>query len=419
MVRKKSNKKNVVAERLDTPKTGQGARVLTPVQAKFFTVIFLLSTLMLGWVLWPFGQFLILAFLLAGIFRPIYTWLSRWVSSWMASCLTCGLITLIVFIPLTFCVGALSSEALNLYHLGKDSNVLLKLPQVIQNNTWVQQVQEILVGYGVNFEPPDIAELVSNISKTVGMFIYNKASAWAANVMSFAWQFCILILVVFFLLIEMDKLIAFLTKLSPLPDDQNRLLMHKFMEIAGVILVGNGLSGLFQGTLGGIFFSLLGLKSPVLWGAVMAVVAFLPIFGIGLVLVPTAVILLLNGLMTKALITLLFYVVLSFSVEYVVKPKFVGSQVKMHTLLVFLAIIGGMSLFGVLGIIYGPLIVTAFLTLSDMYLHEYSVVLDNGTITTHGRHEGASVPVASNHVSEDHSVATSNERNSSMKKNMT
>lgn len=353
-------------------------RLLTPVQAKFFTFVFILSTLMLGWILWPFGQFLILAFLLAGIFKPIYNWLNRWVSEWMASCLTCGLITLIVFIPLTFCVGALSSEALNLYHLGKDSNVLLKLPQVIQNNTWFQQIQEVGAEYGINFEPPDITELVSNISKTVGMFIYGKASAWAANIMSFAWQFCILILVVFFLLIEMEKLMDFLTKLSPLPDDQDRLLMHKFMEISGVILVGNGLSGLFQGTLGGFFFVLMGLKSPVLWGAVMGVLAFLPIFGIGLILIPTAFILLLNGLVMKAFVTVAFYVVLSFTVEYLVKPKFVGSQVKMHTLLVFLAIIGGMSLFGVLGIIYGPLIVTAFLTLSDMYLNEYQVVLDNG-----------------------------------------
>ncbi len=365
------------------------SRMLTPVQAKFFTFVFLLSTLMLGWILWPFGQFLILAFLLAGIFRPIYNWLNRWISEWMASCLTCGLITLIVFIPLTFCAGALSSEALNLYHIGKDSNVLLKLAQVIQNNTWVQQLQEVLAEYGVNFEPPDIAELVSNMSKTVGMFIYGKASAWAANIMNFAWQFCILILVVFFLLIEMEKLMDFLTKLSPLPDDQDRLLMHKFMEISGVILVGNGLSGLFQGTLGGFFFVLMGLKSPVLWGAVMAVLAFLPIFGIGLILVPTAFILLLNGLVVKAVVTLVFYIFLSFSVEYLVKPKFVGSQVKMHTLLVFLAIIGGMSLFGVLGIIYGPLIVTAFLTLSDMYLHEYQVVLDKGTTNeTQQEHSG-------------------------------
>jgi predicted PurR-regulated permease PerM len=275
-------------------------------------------------------------------------------------------------------VGALSSEALNLLHLGKDSNVLLKLPQVIQNNALFQQVQELLQEYGVNFEPPDIAAMISEVSKTVGMFIYNKASSWAANIMSFAWQYLVLILVVYFLLIEMDSLIDFLKKLSPLPDDQDELLMNKFMEISGVILVGNGLSGLFQGTVGGIFFALLGLKSPVLWGAIMAVLAFLPIFGIGLVLLPTAIILLLNNSMALAVVTVMFYIVLSFSVEYLVKPKFVGSQVKMHTLLVFLAIIGGMSLFGVLGIVYGPLIVTAFLTLSDMYLNEYRTVIDNG-----------------------------------------
>ncbi len=364
--------------------TRHPARLLAPVQAKFFTFIFLITTLMLGWILWPFWQFLILAFLLAGIFRPIFNWLGRWVSPWMASCLTCGLIILIVFLPLTFCIGALSSEAMNLYHLGKDSNVLLKLQQVIQNNTLVAQVQEVLIGFGINFEPPDVTKIVSDLTAAAGLFIYNQASAWAANIMKFALQFCILILVVYFLLIEMDELMNFLAKLSPLPEDQDHLLIDKFMEISGVILVGNGLSGVFQGTVGGIFFAILGLKSPVLWGAVMAVLAFLPIFGIGLILLPTALILLISGHLGQALVTVLFYMILSFSVEYLLKPKFVGSQVKMHTLLVFLAIIGGMNLFGVLGIIYGPLIVTAFLTLSDMYLNEYRLVLDNG----HGNQTG-------------------------------
>ena len=108
----------------------------------------------------------------------------------------------------------------------------------------------------------------------------------------------------------------------------------------------------------------------------MAVLAFLPIFGIGLVLIPTSVILLVGGHLGEAVMTFIFYVVLSFTVEYLLKPKFVGDHVKMHTLLVFLAILGGMSLFGVLGIIYGPLIVTAFLTLSDLYLNEYRTVQD-------------------------------------------
>ncbi|MCI5124352.1 MAG: hypothetical protein D3925_07720, partial [Candidatus Electrothrix sp. AR5] len=87
------------------------------VQSRYFTTVFLISVLLLGLVLSPFWQLLILAFLLAGIFRPVYNWLNKWVSPWMASTLTCVLVALIVFIPLTFCIGALSSEALNVYQL--------------------------------------------------------------------------------------------------------------------------------------------------------------------------------------------------------------------------------------------------------------------------------------------------------------
>ncbi len=352
-------------------------QLLMALQARYFLSVFLLVTLLLGWVLWPFWQQLILAFLLAGIFRPVYLWLRRWVSPWMASLLTCGLVVVIVFVPLTFCVGALSSEALNLFHWGRDSNLLIKLQQSLQNNTLLSRAQEVLAGFGLNFAPSDVTGLISDLSKTAGMFIYGKASGWAANIMSFLVQFCILIMVIFFLLIEIDRLVAFLIRLSPLPAEQDQLLMNKFMEIAGVILVGNGISGVVQGVLGGLFFSFLGLNSPVLWGSVMAVLAFLPIFGIGGVLVPTAGILLLNGKVGQAILTLVFYAVLAFSVEYLLKPRFVGRQVKMHTLLVLLAILGGMSLFGILGIIYGPLIVTAFLTLSEIYLKEYKPVIDS------------------------------------------
>lgn len=345
-------------------------------QARFFFVIFILSILLLGTVLWPFWQLLVLAFLLAGIFRPIYTWLGRWMSPWLSSCLTCCLITLIVFVPLIFCIGALSTETLNLYQLGKDAKLLLKLQQFIQNNTLVLEAQEVLAGVGINFDPTDLTGTLSTIAGTVGLFIYNQASVWAGNIMSFGLQFCILILVIYFLLIEIDRLLVFLMKLSPLPDNEDELLLKKFMEIAGAILIVNGISGLFQGLVGGVYFTIIGLKSPVLWGSVMAVFAFLPIFGIGFVLIPTAFILLIGGHSGLAIITFVFYVTLSFTVEYLLKPKFVGSHVKMHTLLVFLAIIGGMSVFGVLGIIYGPLIVTIFLTLSELYINEYSAITD-------------------------------------------
>jgi predicted PurR-regulated permease PerM len=355
----------------NTPPASQ-PRELTIKQARFFSFLFLTSALMLGWLLWPFWQLLILAFLLSGVFRPIFRRLTCWVSSWTASFLTCSLIVLIVFIPLYFCIGTVSIEAVNLFQLGKDSDVLLKLQHLIQDNTVMARMHEIAAGFGISFDPPDMAKIISGVSKTVGLFIYNQASAWAANIMSFALQFCFLIIVAFFLLIEMDALIDFIKKLSPLPAEHNMLLMNKFTTIAGVILIGNGLSCILQGTLGGIFFTVLGIKTPVLWGVIMGMLAFIPILGIGLVLLPAAAIFLINGHIGEALATLLFYLVLHYSVELLLKPKFVGSQLKMHALLVLLAILGGMSLFGILGIVYGPLIVSLFLTLSEMYLNEYS-----------------------------------------------
>ncbi len=100
-----------------------------------------------------------------------------------------------------------------------------------------------------------------------------------------------------------------------------------------------------------------------------------PIFSIGLVMVPAAIILMVNDNVGQGVFLFIFYLVLSLSIEYLFKPKLIGAQVKMHTLLVFLSIIGGLNVYGILGIIYGPLIVTAFLTLSEIYLKNYDAYI--------------------------------------------
>lgn len=223
---------------------------------------------------------------------------------------------------------------------------------------------------------------LSELAKVVGLFLYNQASSWAANIMLFVFQFLIMILVIFFLLIDQERLMEFIQRLSPLPDAQERRLFKKFEEIAWAVLIGNGVCGLLQGVIGGVVFALFNLGSPVLWGGIMAILAFLPIFGIGLVLIPTALILAIKGHLMGAGAMFLFYTTLSFTVEYLIKPKMVGSQVKMHTLLVFLAILGGLNVFGFMGIIYGPLIITAFLTLADIYMINYDGYVKQGPVQT-------------------------------------
>ncbi|OGQ95532.1 MAG: AI-2E family transporter [Deltaproteobacteria bacterium RIFOXYD12_FULL_57_12] len=338
---------------------------------KYFLLLFFGSVVFLLRLLWPLLSILILSFLLTGIFRPAYNFLNRKLSPTMSSLLTCFLIMLLVFVPLLFFLGALSQEAFGLYQGIKGSNLALKARELVEANPFIAQLREMLIGFGIDLEPRGMSDTLSEFAKGAGLFLYNQASAWAANIMNFVFSFFMMIVVIFFLLIEQERFVAFVLRLSPLPDDQERQLIKKFEEIAGAVLVGNGICGLIQGVLGGLVFAIFHLGPPVLWGGIMAILAFLPIVGIGLVLVPAALIVFLKGRMGIAVFLLIFYVLLSFSVEYALKPKLVGKRVKMHTLLVFLAILGGLQVYGVLGIIYGPLIVTAFLTLAEIYMSSY------------------------------------------------
>jgi predicted PurR-regulated permease PerM len=356
-------------------------KTFSPLIFRYFLLLFMVSFLLLGRLFWPFFSILILSFLLAGLFQPFYGFFHHKLkfSPQFSSLITCGLIIVLVFVPLMFFVGALTKEVLGLYPLIKGKNLALFMQQLLEENTTVAKIKEIMASFGIELHPERITQTLSEFAKIVGMFLYNQASAWAANVMSFIISFFMMIIVIFFLLIDHERFINYVLELSPLPDAQERQLFKRFEEIAKAVLVGNGICGLLQGALGGFVFAYLGLGSPILWGGVMAILAFLPIVGIGLVLVPASFILFLKGNIGLAIFMLIFYGALSFSVEYLLKPWMVGERVKMHTLLVFLSIIGGLSVYGVLGIVYGPLIVTAFLSLADIYRKNYRDYVRNAT----------------------------------------
>jgi len=108
----------------------------------------------------------------------------------------------------------------------------------------------------------------------------------------------------------------------------------------------------------------------------MSLLAFLPIIGIGLVFIPAAVYLFFSQRVGAGIFFIAFYLILSGGIEYIFKPKLVGHRLQLHTLLVFLSIVGGLKAFGILGIIYGPVIVTAFLTLTDIYHTNYQKLVE-------------------------------------------
>ena len=331
---------------------------------------------MLGWLLWPFFSVIVLAIVITGVFNPVYRVLHRKLSATLSSLITCIVIFFVLFVPVSAFVGILANEAYDLYLTARDAVVNNPIQELLENSKIVEKINNILINFGIKITGDELNRGVSELGRTVGLFLYQQARSMTANIVNFVVNFFFMLLIVFYLLIDSQRLVSFIVGLSPLPDDQDEKLIQKFKDMAGAVLIGNGLGGLIQGTLGGIVFAFFGFRSPFLWGVIMALLAFLPIVGVGAVFLPAALYLILQGRLVAGIFFIVFYVVLSGGIEYLFKPKLVGKRVQMHTLLVFLSIIGGLKLFGILGIIYGPLVVTAFLTLTDIYESSYQRIVE-------------------------------------------
>ncbi|MFO7713569.1 AI-2E family transporter [Desulfosarcina sp.] len=344
----------------------------------FFLTCFLISFFLMGWLLSPFFSIIVLGAVVAGAFHPVYRLLIAHgnISPGFASFLTCLAIFFILFIPIVFFVGVLTQEAYELIQLAKSPALSIFINTHFTNSALLDRINPLLANVDVTITGEQLNKTISDIGRVVGLFLYDQARAIASNTLSFLASFFLMLLVIFFLLIDGSKLIQFLIDLSPLPEEQDAQLISKFKDMAGAILVGNGLCGAIQGVAGGMLFWIFGLQSAFLWGVIMALLAFLPIIGIGAVFVPTVIFLFLKGHIGVSILFMLFYLLLSGGVEYILKPKVVGKRVQMHTLVVFLSIVGGLKMFGILGIIYGPLIATAFLTLTNIYHASYQKIIE-------------------------------------------
>jgi len=339
----------------------------------FFLICFIISILLLGWLLKPFIAIIVLGAVTSIVFYPLFRIIYRppHIGVSIASLVSCLIIFLVIFIPIVFFIGSLTQQAFGLYQMARDAVFSDQINALLSHTHILDRMNALLVHFNYEVTGEEIKQTLSEIGKSVGLYLYEQARAIAANTLSFVVNFFLMLLVVFFLLQDGGRLLAYIIELSPLPTDQEHLLIGKFKEMTRAVLVVNGISGVIQGILGGLAFWLFNFHSAFLWGVIMGLLAFLPIVGIGVVIAPTVIYLFIKGQGGAALFFIVFYLLLTVFIEYVLKPKLVGQRVQMHPLLVFFAIIGGLKVFGFLGIIYGPLIVTAFMTMATIYMANY------------------------------------------------
>lgn len=342
--------------------------------SKFFLIFLLCFLILFLWLFWTYVSAIILALLTASVLYPMYLLINRLFKGResLASLFMVFFILLILIIPVGWFVSTLSNEAFDFYSRASNAVSLKKIQAGLESDSvWAQRIRKVGKMTGIEFTPETVEKLATSIGKNVGFFLYRQTSSIATNLLSFLVHFFLMMLLLYYLFRDGVRLKDYVSQLLPVPKEQLEKVVKKFQEMGRAIIVGNGFAGIVQGILGGFGFYFFGLHSPFLWGTIIAFMAFLPIIGASVIFVPAAVIILIQGKTGLGIGFLAYNVFYSSIMEYLIKPRVIGEGMQMNSVLVFIGIIGGIKLFGILGIIYGPLIITIFLTLAEIYRLEY------------------------------------------------
>ena len=324
----------------------------------------------------PFLGAIIFASIITGSIYPVYlklleiTQLTRRI----AAIIMCVLVIVVVFFPTIYLSFVFSKEAITLYQ-----NLAAGISNESVNNflfgdgyiAGVVNNFGSMLGNEVNMDTfrNEVVNQIRNFSGIVIVTINNIVG----NIVSFLFNFVIMILVVYALLAEGILLKRFLLKLSPLPDDQEELIIEKFIQMNFVTLVCNGLGGLIQGILAGIGFWIAGINLVVLWTTIMIILAFIPLLGISIIYIPACIYLAIIGKTFASIALFIYCSLLAILTENWFKPIFIGKRIQINSLFVLFTIIGGMTIFGIGGIFYGPVIAILFLTTVELYHKFYSI----------------------------------------------
>jgi predicted PurR-regulated permease PerM len=342
--------------------------------SKVFLVVLVGMLILLLRLFWAYISAIILALLIASAFYPLYVRVKKLLKGEErgASMLMTILIFLVLVIPVGGFVGTLSNEAFDFYRRSRDAVSLLKIQQIVEGDSiWAQRIRKVGKLTGIEVNPETLEELATALGKSVGLFLSKQLRSMASNLLNFLIHFFLMMLVVYYIFRDGERLKNYISELLPFPIEQQELVVSKFREMARAVIVGNGLNGIIQGIVGGFGFFFFGLGSPFLWGTLIGFMAFLPFIGASIVYVPAFIILILHGQTGTAVGFLVYNGAYSIIMEYLFKPRMIGKGMRMNALLVFIGILGGIKLFGILGIIYGPLIMTIFITLAELYRLEY------------------------------------------------
>ena len=321
----------------------------------------------------PFLPALAWALALAVVALPIHRRIERLVKNTnLAAGLSVFLVAVVVVAPIAFAVRQITGEAV------RSTQTVL---QEIESGNWRVRLEQYPQAASVVRRLEEEANLRGAAEQAV-----NKIPALISDFLSGSiWlgaEFLITFFALFFFFRDRQEFLRGIRHLVPLSDEETDEIFKRVNDTLYATLYGVVAVAAAQGTLAGLMFWLLGLPAPILWGLVMSVLALLPFLGTWLIWIPAAVYLALEGSWIKSLILLGWGLSAVALIDNFLYPIIVGNRLRLHTLIIFISLVGGVGLFGAAGIVLGPL--TLALTVALLDIWRKRTATQTGKIATEG-----------------------------------
>ena len=329
-----------------------------PIERYFFFGLLLATLLFTFFIFRPFWIVIVLGISFSIVLYPIYEWFTRLkFPSWLAAFITVSMFIAVVIV-LLFSVGVvILNQSQNVYDL------------VVNNENALTFVGTINTSINKMLPPGFTFNLYEKITSLVTLISNNIAGLFAST-LSTVFSLFLIFLSIFYFLKDNERWKRAILVISPLSDAEDKKIIKRFAEAVNGIIRGYFLVTLIQGTLVAIGFTLFGIPNPLLWGLVAVVAAFVPTIGTGLVSIPAIAFLYITGNQLEALGLLFWAVAMVSTIDNILNPIVIGKRINLSPLLILFSVLGGLSLFGPVGILVGPLTVSMLYTLISIYRDE-------------------------------------------------
>ena len=316
------------------------------------TLLILLLGAVILFALAPYATGLIGGLVLFVIFLPVHIWASRRLPARASASVMVLLALLLLVVPTISFAGLLVDQAQSI------ASGVIRGPLL-------ERLSELRIG------TVEVGPRLAGLGEKAIAWLGASAFGLLGHATRLGLNLTISLFILFYLLLRPTEIWDAVKPYIPFSPASADLLRDRFRDVTISTVIGTGLVAVVQGTFVALGFWATGLSNALFWGVVTVVFAILPVVGSGLVWGPGALTLILQGRYGAALVLILIGVILVGNVDVVIRPAVFRRFAQVHPLVTLVGAIGGVSYFGLLGILVGPLAISYFFELIRMYREEY------------------------------------------------